>query len=332
MFKYLIPFLITVTVFIVLIFFSFKLITPDTVIYKKGYGVSFSPNLISYLGLDPQVAYLSILDDLKVKQVRIPSFWEKIQPSQDEFDFSQTDFMVDAANLRGVKLIFVLGIKQPRWPECHIPQWAKNLSVEERQKAVIKYIEKTVDRYKYSTNIWAWQVENEPLFGFGENCPKLNKDFLKQEIQLVKAGDSTRPIIVTDTGEWESWINTMKAGDILGISVYHKAYNPFLGYITYPFPSFFYSLKSDLIRSIFASNNKKTIITELQAEPWVKNSFLGTSFEDQIKLFSVDDFKKNVIFAQSIGFDDTYLWGAEWWYFMKENKHPEYWNFAKTLF
>jgi len=26
-------------------------------------------------------------------------------------------------------------------------------------------------------------------------------------------------------------------------------------------------------------------------------------------------------------FDEQYLWGVEWWYYLREKGHPEIWNF-----
>lgn len=333
MLKYPAIFVIFVIGFVLFISYLSKqfyglVVTPSNI----KYGVSFSPNLVTYMGLDWKKVYLSLMDDLHVKYIRVPSFWESISPEPSQFDFSQTDFMVDEASKRGVKVLFVVGLKQPRWPECHIPTWARNLSVANRQKAAIPYIQKTVQHYLYNSAIWGWQVENEPLFSFGEGCDKKDKNFLRQEVSAVKTIDSSRPVIITDSGEWQPWISAMQLSDILGISVYTKAYHHIFGYITYPFPGFTYSFKSNLVRSLFASKNQKTIITELQSEPWVQGGFLDVSIPDQIELFSLDDFKSNIKLGQNIGFDEAYLWGAEWWYFMKEHDHPEYWDYAKTLF
>ena len=42
--------------------------------------------------------------------------------------------------------------------------------------------------------------------------------------------------------------------------------------------------------------------------------------------------KETVEFANETGFDEIYLWGAEWWYFMKEQGQPQYWDYARELF
>ena len=240
---------------------------------------------------------------------------------------SQVDFMLDEAKKREAKVILTLGIKQPRWPECHIPKDIKSLPVGERQRLALEYIEKVILRYRDRSEIAYWQVENEPTLDFfGHNCDRFDEEFLKKEVELVR-DLSDKPIMITDSGELGAWETPMKLSDIFGISVYRKVYNPTLGYASYPLLPYFYNIKSKL------AGNKKTFIAELQAEPWFYNNFaVGTETAEQVKLFSPEEFRENVNFAKQTGFSEIYLWGVEWWYFMKEQGQPEYWDFAKTLF
>ncbi len=298
------------------------------------YGVSFSPGYAKYLGLDWQKTYIQILDELKVKNLRIPTYWDVLQVKQTQLDFTQTDYLINEAGKRGAQVVLVVGARQPRWPECHIPAWAKSLGLAERHQKILDFIQKTIDRYKDNSAIWAWQVENEPFaFWFGENCDPPDEKFLQEEIRLVKALDSNRPVIVTDSGEWGSWVSAMKDADILGVSLYKKSYNPiFNGYITYPFPAWMYPLKSNLVRYLFVPSNRETIISELQTEPWFQKAVLATPLDQQATLFSISDFKGNIEYAKKTRFDQMYLWGVEWWYFMASQGYPEYLEYAKTLF
>lgn len=297
------------------------------------FGVSFSPNYAEYLNLDWQKTYLHILDNLQVKNLRLPSYWDMLEPQQGKYNFSQTDFMLNEASKRGVKVVLVVGARQPRWPECHIPVWAKSLTVVDRQQRILDFVQKTVERYKNYPEIWAWQVENEPFaFWFGENCDTTDSKLLKEEIRVLKRLDS-RPVIVTDSGEWSNWIIPMQSADILGVSLYRKAHNQMLSsYISYPFSAWMYPLKSDLVRKLFAPKNEKTIISELQAEPWVQKGILDTPFKQQVELFTLKDFQDNIEFAKKTGFDSIYLWGVEWWYLMAQQGRLEYLEYAKTLF
>lgn len=290
------------------------------------YGVTFSPRYARYLQLDWQKTYIQILDELKVTNLRITSYWNS--------DLAETDFMVDEAGKRGVRVILVVGARQPRWPECHLPNWAKNLSVQQRQQATLQLVQRVVERYKGHQSIWAWQVENEPFaFWFGENCDTLHKKFLQEEINLVKELDPKRPIILTDSGEWGDWIDPLALSDILGISLYRKSYNPAINlHITYPFPPGMYQLKAALIKGLSAAREKKIIISELQAEPWVQKGVPDTDLEEQIRLFPLQDFKDIIEYTQKTGFDEAYLWGVEWWYWIAQKGYPKYLDYVKQLF
>lgn len=296
------------------------------------FGVTFSPSYATYLGLDWKDSYDLILNELQVKRLRLPTYWREVEPVDSKFNFADTDYLLDQANKNGAEVLLVVGIKQPRWPECQIPDWARSLTTEERQKQVLRLVETVVNRYKTHPAIWAYQVENEPLFGFGEDCDKADRKFLKQEVDLVKILDPKKPIIITDTGEWRAWITPMRLSDILGISLYRFAYIQGFGPLDYQLPKLFYKLKSAIIRPLFAPTNTKTIITELQAEPWSDKGLKNTPVDQQLKLMTIDKFMDNITFARNTGFDEIYLWGVEWWIYLKAHNHPEYWEYAKTLF
>lgn len=307
--------------------------TTPTTHNQVEFGVSFSPRHARYLKLDWQKTYLQVLNDLGVKNLRLASYWDILQPKEDKYDFSETDFMVTEAEKAGAKIILVLGARQPRWPECHIPKWARSLTIQQRQKKTLQFIKQVIEKYKTSSAIEFYQVENEPFaYWFGEDCDILDKEFLKKEIELVKIMDGNKPIIVTDSGEWGSWVESANFADILGISIYRNSYNPTLSlYVSYPFTPWMYSTKADIVKKL--TQGKKVIISELQTEPWLsdkdtkENSILKHS-----QLFSLESFKANIDFARKTGFDQAYLWGVEWWYFMDKNGYPQYLDFAKSLF
>ena len=296
--------------FIVLIFLG-KVIFNATFNFPQtiDYGVTFSPKYARYLKLDWQKTYIQILDGLQVKNLRLPGYWDSVEPKRGQFNFAETDYLLTEAGKRGARVILVVGVRQPRWPECHVPAWAKGLSVADRRREVLRFIAQTVERYKDHPAVWAWQVENEPLLkSFGEDCDMPDKSFLKQELELVRSL-SNKTIIMTDSGELGFWITSMQLSDIFGTTVYRKVYDKWLGYTTYPVPPAFYGMKSNLVRSVFARNNRKTIIAELQAEPWLADGSLLPS-DQQAQLFTTENFKNYVKFAGATGFDEIYLWGV----------------------
>jgi hypothetical protein len=78
--------------------------------------------------------------------------------------------------------------------------------------------------------------------------------------------------------------------------------------------------------------HKKVIVTELQAEPWCKNLIYNCPLEEQKITMDFEQFKKNIDFAKNTGMDTIYLWGGEWWYWLKEKQNnPKIWDAAKNL-
>lgn len=333
LFKYprrLLTFLVFGGLLILIVFALASLVFERAYTSQIKFGVTFSPVYAKYLNLDWQKTYIRMLDDLRVRSLRIPSYWNILEPEHSKYDFSDTDYMLNEASKRGAKVILVLGAKQPRWPECHVPAWAKSLKLQDRQQRILEFIGKTVERYKDYPAVWAWQIENEPLLSFGDGCDIPDKNFLKKELELVRSL-SDKVVIMTDSGELGFWVTSMQLSDIFGTTLYRQVYDKSLGYITYPLPPFFYSIKSSLVRNIFAKSNKKTIIVELQAEPWLAGGFLRSP-DEQRKLFTTEDFKNYVSFAQKVGFDEAYLWGVEWWYFMAQQGYLEYLDYARMFF
>ena len=295
------------------------------------WGVNFSQKHTENLGLDWTTTYLALLDDLGVKHLKVAAQWDLIEPEKDKFYFDDLDWQIKTAEEKGAKLLLVIGMKTGRWPECHIPEWAKGLNKEKQQEKILNLVKEIVLRYRGRASIWAWQVENEPFFPFGE-CPWVDKNFLKKEIDLVKSFDAQkRPILISDSGEGSFWINAAKLGDIVGTTLYKKVWFRQLGnYIYYPFPPTFYWRKAQLIEKIF---DKKVIVVELQAEPWGPKLLYESPLEEQEKTMNLERFKANIEFAKKTGLDEFYLWGGEWWFWMKEKQgQPEIWNEAKKLF
>jgi hypothetical protein len=294
---------------------------------KIDWGVVFSQKHSQLLGLDWKENYLAILDDLKTKNLKIITHWDLIEPKENEFHFDDLDWQIKEAERRNAKIILVIGMKTGRWPECHIPKWLDGRS-SMLEEEVLEYLKALVERYKDSKAIWAWQVENEPFFPFGE-CPKIRKDLVKKEIMLVKSLDS-RPIIFGDSGEFSFWIKAAKLGDIVSTTLHRKVYfKEIKKYITYPFTPVYYWRKTKLIDFFF---HKKVIIGELQAEPWCKNLLYNCEIDEQKITMDFEQFKKNIDFAKNTGIDTIYFWGVEWWYWMKKQGKPEIWEEAKHYF
>ncbi len=299
------------------------------------WGVTFSQKFSRQLGLDWQKNYEAILTDLNPEKIRLAVYWDDIEKNRGEYDFSDTDWLLEKSNQFNKKIILTVGMKVPRWPECFIPDWANKLNINEREQAINDYLKNIINRYKNDSAIVMWQAENEPFLAFGK-CEKRPNDFLDKEISLIKSIDSKRPVVVTDSGEFGLWYKAVEKGDVFGTTMYRKVYPTsigwFMGVIEYPLESNFFKLKEKIIRRLTGQYEKRFFVSELQAEPWDKREIPYISYQRQIELFSPEYFADTINYAKSTGFDEYYLWGAEWWYKLKtQNNDNRYWNIAKDL-
>lgn len=298
---------------------------------KVEYGVTFSPQQAKDLGLDWKQVYESMLSDLQVKNIRLSAYWNQVEPRKDEYDFSDLDFMLSQASERRVKVVLAVGQRLPRWPECFRPGWASDLkSTDDFNNALQSYLETVVMRYYDNSAISVWQVENEPfLSSFGE-CPRLDVKEFDREIALVKKIDPSRPVLISDSGELSWWLRAGTRGDIFGTTMYRYVFSDvFKRYWVNYIPFWFYRVKAGLLRLL--RPHKQVVIIELQAEPWTTKGIVNTSIDEQFKTMSLDNFNKLLSIGRAAGFSTQYLWGVEWWYWMKNKGHPEFWEEARKL-
>jgi hypothetical protein len=304
-------------------------------IYKQqelSYGVTFSPHQAKSLGLNWQELYTKILDELKVRKIRIAAYWNELEPQPNDYHWQELDWQIQEADKREAEIILAVGGRLPRWPECHFPGWVNGLPDAERQVKTLEYIKTVVSRYKDNRSIIAWQVENEPfLIKFGE-CPPLDKSFLDQEIASVRSLDKTRPIVITDSGELSTWLPAARRADIFGTTMYLNTYSKVLGsYVHYPIAPGFFRFKKNIV-SLFA-HPREWLVIELQAEPWGPKEYQDLTSEERDRTMNLEKFKTILEFSHQAGFKEFYLWGVEWWYWEKvHNNNPAVWNEASQLF
>jgi hypothetical protein len=297
-------------------------------------GVTFSPRYAGGLGLDPRATYVAMLEQLGVQSVRLPIYWDEIEPTPGTFDFSDLDFYLSESAARGVSLIVSVGYKQPRWPECYPPAWVSDLPAEALQGHILRLVEAEVVHASQWPQVTAWQVENEPFVNFG-NCggSVLAPAFINEELALIGRLDHRR-VLLTDSGEWSTLLPAMStAGVDIGLSVYRDVPLSTLGLSHYPLPAWSYTAKDWFARAVTGAEGT-TIISELQCEPWfVGGELKEVPYEVQRSEFPPEQIVlSNVEYARRTHFSRAYLWGVEWWFWMASSGHSEYLEAARQAF
>lgn len=319
---------ILLAVFLTAVFFYFKY-QPTA---NPQWGLTFSYQEAQGLGFDWKQMYLDVLADLKPKNLRLMTYWEDVEPVRGTYNFSIAEQTVQEAARQNVNVILVVGRKQPRWPECHQPSWYNSLPPSEQDQALLNFVEATVKHFQNYPNITTWQVENEPFFGFGPNCPKSSEDIFKAEVALVKHLDA-RPILATDSGDRGGWFAATKSGaNEFGFTLYRVSYDEkYGGYYKYPLPAAFYRVRSGILQAF--TPVEKIYDVELQMEPWFTQGALNTPIAEHQALMNPKIFASNISFAKKTGVSAHYLWGVEWWYWMaQKNNDWGMWQAAKDLF
>lgn len=294
------------------------------------YGVTFSSKYVRQLSLDPQKVFDAMTDDLGVKKVRLVAYWDEIERDQDKYDFSDLDWQLQKAKEKDLEVILSLGRRVPRWPECHIPGWARTLEWKNQKEELLIVVRDIVNRYKDNPAIKIWQVENEPFLTayVPELCgSSLDKVFFEREIALVKTLDPSRPVLTTDSGNVGLWAGAYKRGDMFGSTFYVYLNNPKTGEVRTIVNQNFYKFKRFISQTLYGK--KPTYLIEVSLEPWLNDAIERTPIEIQIAGMGIDRIKEILKVAAKTNFDEQYLWGVEWWYSLKEKGYPEIWDFMK---
>lgn len=324
--------LITIVIVIAVFFLALFLLAQKEKPEKITYGMSFNTFYAEELGLDWQETYDAILDELGVRHLRLAAHWPMVEPRNDVYDFSKLDYQVDRAEEVGAEVIMAVGRRLPRWPECHVPDWAKDLSVEEQQAQILEYMTVVMSRYQEREVIAYWQIENEPfleVFAY-DHCGELDEAFFEKQIEHAHTLDPERPLLVTDSGNLGSWHKAYQYGDLFGSSVYIYFWNPELGQFRTVLPPWAYRVKENIMNLIYG--DRETFLIELSVEPWLLEPITDVPIETQYSRMDIEKFEDIIEYARDTRYERQYLWGAEWWYWLQDKGHPEMWQRGVQLF
>lgn len=300
-------------------------------------GTTYSPRQSGYLGMDWKKTYLEVLDE-GFDIVRLGAYWDEIEKEKDVYDFSSLDWQIEEAKKRGIPVVLTVGMKAPRWPEYFIPGWiekdihtptggevSRNRFLRTR---TLKFIGEVVARYMEEEAVGYWQVENEPLNRIGEKNWRIDRDFLREEVNLVRKLDRReRPIVLTAATYPNVFLRglinlslgydpieeILKMCDIAGLNIY-----PHVGYKVWGRNIYFRTGREGrdkYFTRLFADIKKKgrdVWIAELQAEPWEPGHLAYKEKERSITA-SPEETESFLEEFEALGASTILLWGAEYW-------------------
>jgi hypothetical protein len=242
-------------------------------------------------------------------------------------------------------------MRAQRFPEFWFPTWlreAANLPPggypEDHplvRAALLPYLEAAARHLGSHPAVEALQVENEPLvpsYAYGTGW-RIRPSFLAEEIAVVRAADAGRHPIVVSHASWQrkdnSWRWMLGHADVVAQSVYTKRQlGPWPWLYVYPYRIGPFTPNLPNQARAAQRLGKALWIGELQAEPFEAPDVdvRGIATADAAS-FSPRWLRDNVRLAQRSGATRAYLWGVEWWAYLKDARgEPALWEAARALF
>ncbi len=294
-------------------------------------GTTFIPAYARQLGVDPKETMDAILYDLGVRDLRLVSYWEVIEKTPGQYDFSELDWQFEKANAADAKVSLAIGLRQPRWPECHMPKWAEELPRNEWEPKLKDFIKAVVERYRTNPALESYQLENEFFLKVFGICPDHSRERLVDEFNLVKSLDPHHTLVVSMSNNAIGTPIGEPTPDLWAISVYKRVWDKTVTkrYFEYPLPAWYYAFRAGWTE---ITRGHDSFIHELQAEAWTPDGFniKDAPIEELYLSMNPDRLHHRFRYGEATGMRRIDLWGVEWWYQMKVKRgQPELWETAK---
>lgn len=297
------------------------------------FGATFIKEYAEYYGLDAKETLNAMINDLGIRKFRLVSYWKDIEAVKGTYDFSGLDWQFDMIAKAGGKVSLAIGIRQPRWPECHEPEWAKGKPTDEWYPHLKNFMTAVINHYKNNQILESYQLENEFFMSVFGECTDFDRNRLIDEYNHVKSLDPNRTVIISRSNNWIGVPLGKPRPDMFAISVYKRVWDKTFTkrYFEYPLPAWFYAMLAGWGEILTGRN---MIIHELQAESWLPEGFdmRTASVDEQDKSLNQERLRHRMQYGKATGMKDIYLWGVEWWYWRKTHLgDPNLWNAAKDV-
>ncbi|MGI8608904.1 MAG: hypothetical protein ACR2MY_06705 [Candidatus Dormibacteria bacterium] len=303
-------------------------------------GFSFSPRTAEWLGEKPLPALRELLDRLNPDLVRLPIYWDTVEPQRDAFDFSSPDGMLKVVRdynrthrERPAHVVLEVGMRNMGFPELYVPAWVpayQSIQMMATSADYTHYLDLAVSRYRRNPLLYSWQLENEPL----DNVPTtaasqvaVPGDTLQDEKEAMTALDPNHEVVITTYNSSTLDLDikgmspkngaadppdgpqpaghplqTLQLGDALGMDLYVVTSDTSLDDATARVRTDWKKAALSYWASQARSQHKPLWITEMQGAPWPGE----TNFTPDDLLYSARLYRQSTAGV-------ILLWGVEAW-------------------
>jgi hypothetical protein len=331
-------------------------------------GISFRPPQVEAYGLEGR-ATLQRLLAYPFELIRLGAYWNRVEPQPGEFDTSELDWQIEAAERAGKQVILAVGaVKTFGYPEFFVPRhWLQEplregslvspASHASLLSGATQFITRLVTRYRDRASIVAWQLEHEAVDPLGvEHTWRLADHFVETELEALKIADPSRPVMMNGflPTSWpvrlSQWWRTRDQGDslavaarladIVGVDYYPRHALTSLGPITLYLEGADLPWQSALRERLFESiriRGKTLMVSEGQAEPW--ETIATPPNPERQTMYSCPPEQLVRNFNSAIGWSRAHhpiyaylFWGAEYWVLRDKSGDASYLQaFARVL-
>jgi len=306
-------------------------------------GTTFSQLQCHYIELDWQATFRSICG-LGFDEVRLCAYWHEIEHTENEFDFSKIDWLLDECDRHGIKATVAVGMKVPRWPEFHFPNWLRDRYDTQTQTQALdqnaaiaahalNFVHRVVDHCRTAPSLVCWQVENEPFTHLEIARGRyLSFEFVQTEIELVRSWAAVHQQVTTtgsivlpaaqDPKEETALKKSLELVDAFGVNVYTKVPLRNTFFYLEPLPPFWETLERWQTEA--TQKGKEIWIAEAQAEPWEPNQLVALN-KPNYPSSSPRRATNLVTTLVELGYDRVFLWGCEYWYWHLKHDRNHWW-------
>lgn len=303
------------------------------------------------MGVDYRQVFQDICT-LGLDRIRLCAYWHDIQPRSNEFNFSQLDWLLDRCHQNNIEVVLAVGMKVPRWPEFHFPQWlsdryetsAGKAPLDKRSPAVadlaLNLVDRVVSHCRYAPALRYWQVENEPFTQLEITGGRyLSPEFVSQEVALVRSRLwETQKILLTNAIHLPSpnldedepaFRSSLMNADAVGFNVYTKVPAGNSGAYLEPTVDFWNQLQQWQLQ--LSSSDREAWIAEAQAEPWEPQKLVALDRANYPSA-TPQRLRSLVQTLASLNYNTVLLWGCEyWWWHYRNNRNLWWWTVQKLI-
>ncbi len=247
-------------------------------------GFSFSPITSQDAHRDPAQDLARLLDATNPDLVRLPIYWELVQPTPRTLDFSSVDSLLEvvarhnATAERQTRVVLTIGARNFLYPELHQPAWAG-----ERSQPQL-----------------AWEMAEVHRLDPGHKAVTTTYNGMNTTVDLLEL---LAPQLVTHMGTVGHPEAALQVGDALGLDVYIDGPSvPLRDLTSVDLRS---KWKQQTVR-FWADRahamGKDVWLAEMQAQPW-----------DSSGTFAPEDLVESAIDYRQEPLQVVLMWGVETW-------------------